>query len=129
MLDFSRRRLATLSDGERQKLMIAKVLAQQTPIILLDEPIAFLDFPSKVEILTLLRRLAREEGKAVLLSIHDLELALHMADRLWVLQRDGSLCEGTPRDLASEGRLDFFFEAHDLHFDKATLQYSLTKHF
>ena len=129
MLDFSRRRLATLSDGERQKLMIAKVLAQQTPIILLDEPIAFLDFPSKVEILTLLRRLAREEGKAVLLSIHDLELALQMADRLWVLQRDGSLCEGTPRDLASEGRLDFFFEAHDLHFDKDTLQYSLTKHF
>ena len=79
------RAVATLSDGERQKAMIAKALAQQTPVVLLDEPTAFLDYPSKVEAMLLLARLAHEEHKAVLLSTHDLELALQTADRLWLL--------------------------------------------
>ena len=84
--DLERRMLHTLSDGERQKVMIAKALAQQTPIIFLDEPTAFLDFPSKVEMMLLLRRLAREMQKTVFLSTHDLELALQTADRLWLLR-------------------------------------------
>ena len=126
MTAFRRRRLATLSDGEQQKLMIAKALAQQTPVILLDEPVAFLDFPSKVEILTLLRRLAREQGKAILLSIHDLELALQTADRLWLLDSEGHLSQGTPKELAQNGSLDFFFKGHGLEFDKHTMQYTLT---
>ena len=79
-------RIETLSDGERQKTMIAKALAQQTPVILLDEPTAFLDHPSKVETLNLLARLAHEEGKAVLFSSHDLELALKQADVVWQLE-------------------------------------------
>ena len=79
-------RIETLSDGERQKTMIAKALAQQTPVILLDEPTAFLDHPSKVETLSLLARLAHEEGKAVLFSSHDLELALKQADVVWQLE-------------------------------------------
>ena len=83
------RMVQTLSDGERQKVMIAKALAQQTPIILLDEPTSFLDFPSKVEMLQLLHRLAKETDKVVFLSTHDLELALHIADRLVELNKNG----------------------------------------
>jgi iron complex transport system ATP-binding protein len=83
--ELERRMLHTLSDGEQQKVMIAKALAQQTPIIFLDEPTAFLDFPSKVEMMLLLRRLAREMQKTIFLSTHDLELALQIADSLWLM--------------------------------------------
>ncbi len=85
--DFASRMIDALSDGERQKVMIAKALAQQTPVILLDEPTAFLDYPSKVEMMKLLSRLATETGKAILLSTHDLQLALQLADRLLTIDR------------------------------------------
>ena len=81
------RLVQTLSDGERQKMMIAKALAQDTPVILLDEPPAFLDYKSKVEVLGLLARLAHETNKMVLLSTHDLEQAVHAADALWVVAK------------------------------------------
>lgn len=84
-----RRMAHSLSDGERQKVMIAKALAQQTPIILLDEPTAFLDFPSKVEMLKLLRQLAHTMQKTILLSTHDLELAVRLADTLLQLDDSG----------------------------------------
>ena len=79
-----------LSDGERQKAMIAMTLAQERDTLLLDEPSAFLDHPSRCDLMALLRRLAHEERKAVLLSTHDVELACRYADRLWVMQ-DGAL--------------------------------------
>ena len=88
------RLVQTLSDGERQKMMIAKALAQDTPVILLDEPTAFLDYKSKVEVLGLLARLAHETNKMVLLSTHDLEQAVHAADALWVVARQ-QLGDGT----------------------------------
>lgn len=77
-----RRMIQTLSDGERQKVMIAKALAQQTPAILLDEPTAFLDFPSKAETFRLLQRMAHDRDKLILLSTHDLGLAVRFADCL-----------------------------------------------
>lgn len=86
------RMVDTLSDGERQKVMIARALAQQTPAILLDEPTAFLDYPSKIELMKLLCRLAHEQGKTVVLSTHDLNLAVRLADRLFLLA-DGKLEE------------------------------------
>ncbi len=89
-----RRLVQTLSDGERQKMMIAKALAQDTPVILLDEPTAFLDYKSKVEVLGLLARLAHETNKMVLLSTHDLEQAVHAADALWVVAKQ-QLGDGT----------------------------------
>ena len=76
------RMIQTLSDGERQKVMIAKALAQETPVILLDEPTAFLDFPSKAETFQSLQRMAHERNKLILLSTHDLELAVRFADSL-----------------------------------------------
>ena len=90
------RMVQTLSDGERQKVMIAKALAQETPIIFLDEPTAFLDYPSKVEILHLLHRLSREMGKTIFLSTHDLELALRVADRVWLMTKQGQVTTGPP---------------------------------
>lgn len=105
---YADRSIARLSDGERQRAFIAKALAQDTDAILLDEPTAFLDYPSKVGTLQLLRRLAHDEGKAILLSTHDVELALRHADRLWLLSPD-RIEDGTPADFTASGRLRAFF--------------------
>ena len=91
------RHINTLSDGERQKVIIAKALAQQTPYILLDEPTAFLDHPSKVDTIQLLRRLCKEQGKAILISTHDLEVSLPHCDKVWYMA-DGTLKEMAPED-------------------------------
>lgn len=110
------RMIHTLSDGERQKVMIAKALAQQTPVILLDEPTAFLDFPSKVETMRLLHRLAHESGKTVFLSTHDLETAIQLSDDLWLLSADG-LESGTADSLSADGSLERFVSCKGIRFD------------
>ena len=138
--ELSRRPVHTLSDGERQKVMIAKALAQQTPVIFLDEPTAFLDYPSKVEVLQLLRRISREAEKTIFLSTHDVELALQLADTLWLMSKTspstgsgtvegaGPMAIGSPKELAASGDLGRFIEggrqtAGDcpIVFDKETL--------
>lgn len=80
------RRMGRLSDGERQKVMIAKALAQHTPVIVLDEPTAFLDYPSKVAVMKTLARLAHDEGKTILMNTHDLELAAQLGDELMEIE-------------------------------------------
>ncbi len=117
----SRRMVQTLSDGERQKVMIAKALAQQTPVIYLDEPTAFLDYPSKVEVLQLLRRISRTAGKIIFLSTHDVELALQLADTIWLMSREEPIAIGSPRQLASEGVLGRFIQRDGITFDPETL--------
>lgn len=114
------RMMHTLSDGERQKAMIAKALAQQTPVIFLDEPTAFLDFPSKVEIMQLLHRLTRETDKTIFLSTHDLELALQIADKIWLMDKNKGISVGTPEDLAISGHLSGFFARKGITFDTET---------
>lgn len=104
---FAGRYISTLSDGERQKCMIAKAFAQQTSVILLDEPTAFLDYPSKVQLLRTLKRLATDEKKAIIVSTHDLELALRLADKIW-LMNNGTLAEGTVQTLSQSGALQDF---------------------
>lgn len=118
-----RRHVDRLSDGELQKVMIAKALAQQTPVIFLDEPTAFLDYPSKVEMMLLLRRLAHEMQKTVFLSTHDIELALQTADHLWLLG-EGRVIIGTPRELAT-GALQHFFHGPGITFDAERLRFSV----
>ena len=100
------RMIHTLSDGERQKVMIAKALAQQTSVIYLDEPTAFLDFPSKVE--------------TIFLSTHDVELSLQLADTIWLMEPN-CLHIGTPQQLALEGVLGTFIERESVTFDPQTL--------
>lgn len=114
------RMLHTLSDGERQKAMIAKALAQETPVIYLDEPTAFLDFPSKVEMMQLLHQLTRETRKTIFLSTHDLELALQIADKIWLMDKTNGISSGTPEDLALKGNLSHFFARKGITFDMET---------
>lgn len=114
------RTVASLSDGERQKVMIAKALAQQTPVIYLDEPTAFLDFPSKVEIMQLLRSLSLHREKTVFISTHDLEIALQIADCAWLLDKEHGLVTGTPRELADNGSLGVYFNRDGVRFDPLT---------
>ncbi len=121
---FEKRMLVSLSDGERERVMIAKALAQQTPAILLDEPTAFLDFPGKVDMLRLLCRLARDCGKAILLSTHDLEIALQMVSRLWLLSGEG-IIEGTPRELAADGSVGRFFNSDGVEFCPETMRFEV----
>lgn len=116
--------VAELSDGERQKVMIAKVLVQECPLILLDEPTAFLDVTSRIEVMDLLHRLAREERKAVLMSTHDVEQALALADRLWLMRRDGGWLCGATEDVVLSGGMDRLFGASAVTFDRMSGGYS-----
>ena len=100
MENFSNRQFSTLSDGERQKVIIAKAIAQETPYILLDEPTAFLDHPSKVSTMKLLKRLCKEQNKAVLISTHDLEVALRECDKVWHMS-EGTLKEMSPSSFST----------------------------
>lgn len=112
--------IASLSDGERQKAMIAKALAQQTPIIIMDEPTAFLDAASRLETMALLHSLTADEGKAILLSTHDIAPALDLSDRVWMVRPDGSVKCGTPAALAADpDGLPALFEGRNVRFDPA----------
>lgn len=115
--NLTHRMVNTLSDGERQKVMIAKALAQETPVIFLDEPTAFLDYPSKVEIMQLLQNLSRLKQKTVFLSTHDLELALQIADKIWLIDKTHGVKTGTPEDLSAEGYMGEYFEREGVVFD------------
>lgn len=114
------RRALSLSDGEMQKVLIAKSMAQRTAVIILDEPTAFLDFPAKVEMLRTLRRLAHEQGKTIIMSTHDIEIALQTADRIWLMQKDG-IVEGTPKDIVKNGDLEAYIGDNGVCIDKDTM--------
>lgn len=112
--------LSALSDGERQKAFIAKALAQDTPLIVLDEPTAFLDLPARVEIMQLLRHIASGSGKSILMSTHDLDLALQMSDRLWLLRPGGPIQTGSPEDLLLRNAFQTLFQNKGIVFDNRT---------
>lgn len=124
------RRMEGLSDGERQKVMIARALAQDTPVILLDEPTAFLDVASRVEVLALLKRLAVGSRKGVVLSSHDVASALDLSDGIWLLTGDGRMEVSTPERLVAEQRegvpgngLDMLFRGRAVRFDASRMDY------
>jgi iron complex transport system ATP-binding protein len=108
---------SNLSDGERQKAMIAKVLAQQCPIIILDEPTAFLDITSKIETMLLLKKLSSEKKKTILFSTHDLEIALQMSDKLLLMKQNQPIIDGTPETLISDGTVSAFFSNEKVCFN------------
>lgn len=103
-------RLHELSDGQLQLAQIARVLAQETAIILLDEPTAHLDLNNRLEITLLLRRLAHQSGKAVVMATHELDLALQTADEVWLAGRRDQMMTGTPEDLVLQGCFDEIFK-------------------
>jgi iron complex transport system ATP-binding protein len=118
---YTERKMGMLSDGERQKVMLARALAQDTPLMMLDEPTAHLDLPSRIQIMQLLHKLARTTQKGILLSTHELDLALQVADEVWLLQRAGGRLEkGAPEDLVLNGTFEAVFDKEGIHFDKNT---------
>lgn len=110
MLEFHSRYIYELSDGERQRAMIARLLAQDTGIMIMDEPTAFLDIGSKYEILHLMHRLSQENGKTIIFSTHDLHMALSQSDKIWLIL-DNQLAEGAPEDLLIKGAFDHLFDS------------------
>lgn len=127
--DLAGRLLGELSDGERQKVMVARALAQETEIMILDEITAFLDLPRRVEILQLLRKLARKTNKAILLSTHDMDLALRNADQLWLLPKNGDLQVGSPEDLVLNGQFEDTFTSEGISFNKETGAFQTEHHY
>ncbi|MFJ1298480.1 ABC transporter ATP-binding protein [Pseudomonadota bacterium AL_CKDN230030165-1A_HGKHYDSX7] len=111
------KRVSRMSDGERQKTMIARALAQQPQLLVLDEATAFLDLPRRIELMQLLQDLAHRRHLTIVLSTHDLELALRYADALWLIDGQRRLHTGAPEDLALNGALSAAFTADGLAFD------------
>ena len=116
---------STLSDGEKQRVMIARALAQETPLILLDEPTAHLDLPSRLEVTTMLRSLARSLGKSILISTHELDLALGWADTIWLMDREGEIVSAAPEDLILDGHIERVFGAPGLSYDQERGEFSI----
>ena len=114
------RQVSELSDGERQKISVARALAQEAKLMLLDEPTAFLDLPRRVELLSILRDLAHRENLALLLSTHDLDLAIRFADKVWLMTPEGNLLEGAPEALALNGQFAQVFASEDLDWDASS---------
>lgn len=127
-VDLAARQVSELSDGERQKVMIARALAQEPAVILLDEPTAYLDLPRRVEIMATLRTLAHQTGRAILLSTHDLDLALRTADTLWLLPKGRPLMVGAPEDLVLNGALAAAFRSEGVEFDLQTGSFRMVTH-
>ncbi|MBI9053120.1 MAG: ABC transporter ATP-binding protein [Bacteroidales bacterium] len=117
MKSYLNKNVDEISDGERQRVMIARTLAQDTKIIVLDEPTAFLDLPNKFEIVHLLNKLSKEENKTIIFSTHDLNTAIHEADKVW-LMLDDKVIEGAPEDLILNDQFNELFKDSTLNFDK-----------
>lgn len=118
MKQFSKRNFQQLSDGEKQKVMIARSLAQQTPLIFLDEPVAYIDAPGKVEIMELLKYLSHHYEKGILVATHELEGAIRFSDELWLLGNSGEVAKGDPKDLLENGVINNFFDKENIILNK-----------
>ncbi|MDE7115096.1 MAG: ABC transporter ATP-binding protein [Muribaculaceae bacterium] len=116
--DLRHRMVQSLSDGERQKAMIAKAFAQETPVIFLDEPTAFLDYPSKVEIMMLLYSLAHRMDKTIFMSTHDLDMAMQLSDRIWLMDKRLGVRTGTHEELTRSGDIERYFVRPGIKFDR-----------
>jgi iron complex transport system ATP-binding protein len=114
------RKIDNLSDGECQKVMLARAMAQDTPLIILDEPTAHLDLPSRIQLMRLLHKLAKETLKAILISTHELDLALQVADQIWLMDSTRHLTAGLPEELVLNGSFRQAFDQEGISFDADT---------
>jgi len=122
--DLAKRQVSELSDGERQKVSIARALAQEAKVMLLDEPTAYLDLPRRVELMGILRELSHKEQMTLLLSTHDLELALNYADQIWLLGEDGILHQGSANELIDAGCFQQAFGDCQVDWEQLLRNYS-----
>ncbi len=121
MTAFTKNAIGTLSDGEFRKAMLAKMLAQNAPVMILDEPTTHLDLPSSIEFLKLLKKLAREEQKTILLSSHNISLVFKMVDKIVLLGDSGAHISGTPREVANHELMCSFLKTSDVYFENENL--------
>ncbi len=126
LLPLANRSIDNISDGERQRTLIARSLAQDTALLVMDEPTAFLDLPSRYGIVSLLRQLTHERGKCVIYSTHDLDTAINEADRIWLMTGEG-IAEGAPEDLILTGTVARAFESPQLSFSSNTGTFSFIR--
>jgi len=122
---FRERKMDSLSDGECQKVMLARAIAQDTPVIVLDEPTAHLDLPSRIQLMRLLHQLAQETNKAIVLSTHELDLALQVADQIWLMSSGGELVSGLPEELVLDGSFQRAFDKDGIAFDPASGNFAM----
>ncbi len=118
ILSLKYRKITTLSDGEYQKVLIAKSLAQETPIILMDEPATYLDVAAKINLMKLLRKLVLQEKKTIVISTHDIDLAIKYSDQILLFNDSKKLEYGTPEDLILSNILNQLFISEGLTFNK-----------
>lgn len=126
LADKARKYINELSDGERQRAMIAKVLAQATPLLFFDEPTAHLDLPNRVSIMLLLSKLAKETDRAILLSTHELELAMQVSDKLWLMSNRG-VETGSASQLTANGSFERVFKSDQFSFDPSCGRFMVNK--
>ena len=119
----------SLSDGEKQKAIIAKILSQETPLILLDEPTAHLDIPNRIHIFNLLRELASHQQKGIVITTHNLELAMQLSDKIWLIDNEGNMHINTPEDLVLSGKLHQVFSNEKIDFDNTLMQFRVKQTF
>ena len=120
--DLVNSRCDELSDGQFQRVMICRALAQSTPIIILDEPTAHLDIQNKIKTFKLLQKLAHDLNKTILISTHEVQLAIQLGDRLWLMTNDG-LIDGDPETLIKNNSINDLFDSKVVHFDSETNQF------
>jgi iron complex transport system ATP-binding protein len=112
-----------LSDGEKQRILIARAIAQDTSLIILDEPAAFIDSPGKIGIMELLKNLSSNKNKAILMTTHDIESALRYADIIWLLGRNGEFETGKPKELIDSGLINNYFDNNEVVFNSERLRF------
>jgi len=121
------RLFSELSDGEKQRVMIARALAQDTPFMLLDEPTAHLDLPNRIEMMRMLNELAKRTGKAILVSTHELDLAMQWADTIWLMDKMGNVFTGIPEDIVLSGKIADIFCNRNFYFDMKSGQFKMNR--
>lgn len=120
--------VSELSDGERQKAMIARALAQESPVLIMDEPFSYLDVATRLEMTALISRLAKSGNKAILYSSHDVSQALKTADKIWAFHRGAvkdSITAGNPDEIIASGVVDSIFDKEIVKFDRETNEFIL----
>lgn len=125
---FAGRYLSDLSDGEKQRVMIARAIAQSPRLMLLDEITAFLDLPGRVAVMMLLKQYAQEHGATVILSSHDLELSMQLADTIWLLDDNGRCFSGTPESLKNSGEIGRVFDTDKVKYSHERGIFQLSAH-
>ena len=126
VMKFAERKVNTLSDGEAQRAMIARALAQNTPIILLDEPTSFLDLPNRYELCRLLSELAHKENKCIIFSTHELDIALSLADSIALVDTP-RLVHMPTAEMITSGNIERLFDSEYISFDATTRSINLKR--